>query len=213
MPIVVTLHELLYAGPKQTALIRRATSRLQEALNHADFAERVIEAEYRQRRWRSTDGRVEIVSPKDVVARIRAGRERATPIDGEIDLRIHLRKFKKPTTLGATVLGQLPIRTAYRFIDRAVDQDDVANPAGHFIHEWLHVSGFFHYPNNKARKDVPYNVGNIVRSILEDRFGERSDPTLAKALDDYDCGSVETERELDDILDNSPSSGSGDAPR
>lgn len=204
MAIVVTLHELLNAGPKQTALIRRATSRLQDALNHRDFAERVINAEYRERRWRSTEGRVEIVPPKDVLARIRAGRERATPKDGEIDLRIHLHKFKKRSTLGATVTGRLPIRTAYWFINQAIGQDDVADPAGHFMHEWMHVSGFFHYPNNKARKDVPYNVGSIVRSILEDRFGEKSDPTLVQALDDYDCSSVESEEELDDILDRSP---------
>lgn len=203
MTINVSLHEVQNAGPKQTVLIERACRRLQDALNHPDFAERVIAANYRERRWKSTDGRVVHVSPQDIMARIRAGRERATEIDGEIDLRVHLKAFKKRSTIGATVLGHLPIRTAYRYINAALDADDVANPAGHFMHEWMHVSGFFHYPNNKARNDVAYNVGGIVRSILEDRFGERVDPALSGDLDGWECEEVETQAELDDLLINS----------
>ena len=40
--------------------------------------------------------------------------------------------------------------------------------AAHFIHEWLHVIGFYHFPGNEARNDVAYNVGNAVEKLLRE---------------------------------------------
>lgn len=200
--IIATLHELRDAGPKQTAFIKRAVVRLQDALNHRDFEEKLLDAYYEESRWRSTEGRVEHVSADGVLTRVLAGRERATSVDHEIDLVIQLRKFKKKKTLGATVAGKLPISTAYWFINKSIDRDDIAGPAGHFIHEWMHVSGFFHYPDNSARNDPPYNIGNIVRSIIEDRFGEKGDPEIAKAIEEHECETAITEEELATLFDD-----------
>jgi hypothetical protein len=187
MAIIVKLLSIVNAGPRQTGLIQRAASRLQDAVNHASFDDRVVNSYYRERRWRSTDRRVVHVPPKDIYARIRAGRERATGVDGEINLSIHLKPLGRGTR-GSTTLGLLPIRTAYWFIRDCLEDGDAATLAGHFMHEWLHVSGFFHYPDNSAREDVPYQVGYIVRDILIDHFSEPNVPKNLRTLEETDCG-------------------------
>lgn len=193
--IKVNLFKLENAGPKQAEFVTRAASLLEHALNHPDFATRVLNAFYRESRWRSTDGRIVKVPPPDVLARIRSGRERATPADGEVDLHVRLIAIDKGRTIGRTRLGHLPISTGYWYVDKLRTRDDAASLAGHLIHEWCHVSGFFHHPDNSARKDVPYNVGEIVRSILHNRFGQAlGEP----APPNEDCGCVDDGATADD---------------
>lgn len=42
MPIIVKLLSIANAGPRQTALIQRAASRLQDAVNHPSFDDLVV---------------------------------------------------------------------------------------------------------------------------------------------------------------------------
>ena len=53
--------------------------------------------------------------------------------------------------LGGTALGCQPIHPARWFVDRCIAAGDAVNLAGHFMHEWMHLSGFYHWPDNKAR--------------------------------------------------------------
>ena len=55
------------------------------------------------------------------------------------------------------------------------------------MHEWLHVAGFIHFPNNSARDDVPYTLGKIVREILkedQELVGTRESDRMSRLLDE-----------------------------
>ncbi|WP_158621393.1 hypothetical protein [Corallococcus aberystwythensis] len=226
MTVKVTLHELMDAGPKQKSIAQRACVSLEEALNHPEFSARVAKAKYKETRFRDADGRTLSVPADKVHSYVVSGAERATPSDSEIDLKIQLDRIKVGV-LGATTPGKLPFRTAYWFINDCIKTDDVASLASHFIHEWLHVAGFYHHPNNKARGDVPYEVGRIVRELINERAmsglllreelqaaasGETLAPRveslagesrMARVLDDSDCGedatAVVTSDDADDM--------------
>jgi hypothetical protein len=92
--------------------------------------------------------------------------------------------------LGSTLLGCLPIRTARWFVDRCAGAADAVNLASHFMHEWMHLAGFFHWPDNKARGDAAYVVGRLVRETLELRHGAEIDASITELMHDRetDCG-------------------------
>ena len=58
------------------------------------------------------------------------------------------------------------------------------------MHEWCHVSGFYHWPDNKARGDTAYVVGRLVREALEARYCNEIDPEITALMHDVetDCG-------------------------
>lgn len=165
MPIKVTLHEISNAGPKQTDIANRACSALETALNHRDFERRVASATYRETRFRDSQGNSRSVPPEEIYGFVASGMERGTPEDQEIDLKVKLARMR---SVGSTVPGRLPFRTSYWFINECIAENDPASLAAHFLHEWLHVSGFYHYPGNSAREDVPYVLGGIVTDLLQE---------------------------------------------
>lgn len=185
--IKVTLHELIDAGPRQNALITQSCALLQTALNDPDFPTMVTGASYRETRFRDANGQSRSIPPAELAAFIAAGAERGTPGDQEIDLKIRLARLKRGV-VGSTIPGQLPFRTAYWFINGCLAAEDAISPARHFIHEWLHVAGFYHYPGNSAREDVPYVVGDIIRQLLGRNKSLNESNTMAAALDQADCG-------------------------
>lgn len=165
---------------------------LETALNHPNFAARMAVATYKETRWADRNKKVFHVAPNKVIEYILSGRERDTSDDQEIDLEITLKYYRpprrlRPGTVGKTTLGRQPIHTAYWFIDGCIERNDLISPARHFIHEWLHVVGFFHWPNNSARGDVPYVVGDIVRRVLTEdlmNFQTQEDSEMAQLLDE-----------------------------
>jgi hypothetical protein len=152
-------------GPKQEAIARLACSALEEALNNPSFGERVGRARYRETRFEDQNGRSFSVPPGEVYNYIASGAEMGTANDSTIDIEVDLMDM---SSVGATWPGRLPFNTAYWFINGCIEDNDHISLASHFIHEWLHVSGFYHHPNNGAREDVPYIVQQIVSDILKD---------------------------------------------
>jgi len=130
------------------------------------------------------------VPPDEVIRLIAAGAERGTQPDGKIGLRVKLDTLPAGV-VGSTELGMLPFRTAIWFVDGCHEQGDVISLARHFIHEWLHVAGFYHYPDNQARGDVPYVIGDIVRGLLLRDKGLAENPRMARMLDEASCGAAE----------------------
>lgn len=191
MSIKVTLKKISNHGPKQKAIAEQACLFLEKALNHPNFRQMVESEHYRETRFRDHEGRAFSVAVNEVYNYIASGSERGTSEDAEIDIEVALKDLGSGT-LGATTPGKLPFHTAYWFIKQCISRNDPVSLARHFIHEWLHVSGFYHYPNNKARKDVPYNVGDVVKAILlgdSKARTEDSDPSSpAYALEHGDCG-------------------------
>ena len=164
--IKVSLNGITNAGPTQTAIAHQAAGLLEGALNHPSFERIVLTASYRKTRFRDGSGRSFSVSPGGVYELIASGTERNTEADTEIDLEVRLRKLRRGI-VGSTRLGRLPFATAYWFINGCIRRNDPVSLASHFMHEWLHVCGFHHHPNNGAREDVPYVVAGIVREILK----------------------------------------------
>ena len=187
MTIRVTLHDFAGADARQSALAARAAAALEEAVNDPGFEPRVRAAPYKACMF-SDGSRSWSVPPADVYGYIRSGAERGTAADREIDLAIVLADLPKGV-VGETTPGKLPFRTARWFIDGCVEDGDVVSPACHFIHEWLHVAGFYHSPDNKARGDVSYLVGDIVRDLLRARDHPMS-PRMAARLEEAGCGAA-----------------------
>ena len=185
--ISVTLHELIDAGPRQTALVSQSCQLLQTALNDPNFVPMVANATYRETRFRDANGQTRSIPPAELPGFIASGAERGTPGDNEIDLKIKLARLRRGV-VGSTIPGRLPFRTAYWFINGCLAEEDAISPARHFIHEWLHVAGFYHYPNNSAREDVPYVVGDIIRQLLSQNKALHESTAMAQALDQADCG-------------------------
>lgn len=196
MAVTVTLHALEGADDQQRSIVERGCALLQQAVNDPRFAERVKNATYKESRFKKSDGTIVVVEPGKVLDYVLGGLERDTGKDDEIDLSITLAHLRAPTrlragTVGATITGKLPITTAYWFIDGCVKDGDAVSPARHFLHEWMHVAGFIHYPDNSARDDVPYVLGEIVRAVLTESGGEqlvetRESAEMRRLLDEAD---------------------------
>lgn len=179
MPVAVRLHSLQGANRRQEDLINQSILLLGAALNHSSFVSEVRNARYTARRFRERGRRPRSISKNRIVEILTGGVERDTPVDHEIDLFINLEALRAPRPgrrglVGRATTGRQPITTAYWFIDGCVEDGDNIQPARHFIHEWLHIAGFVHYPDNSARGDVPYRVGSIVRGILSREFVSRA---------------------------------------
>ena len=190
MTIKVTLHLLENAGPKQLGIAWRACELLEQAVNDPRFVPEVLDATYLETRVSDPDGLTRSVPVKSLPEFVLQGLERGTAADAEIDLKVVLDGFRRGI-LGSTLTGVLPFRTAYWFINDCIKYDEPAELAGHFMHEWLHVCGFYHWPNNSARDDVAYNLGNIVRKLA--RGDAKSESAMPDWLNGAECGATVTE--------------------
>lgn len=199
MPVKVMLHSLGNAGAKQIAIAGEACRLLENALNDPAFPADVLAAHYRETRFADGSGAWRSVPVSDIVDMVFDGVERGTEVDGVIDLQVDLDTFRRGI-LGSTTPGVLPFRTAYWFINDCIKYGEPAELSGHFMHEWLHVCGFYHWPDNSARDDVAYNLGNIVRGLA------RGDTKTTSAMPDWlnraTCGSAPTSPEAADRVDD-----------
>lgn len=188
MPIRVKLHlpvrNARNAGQRE--ICELAARLLESAVNRSDFLDRVRNADYIRTGWRSSRNRRIAYTPQQVAARIEAGRERKTPVDGVIDVELALRSTP-PGTVGSARVGHQPIRPGYRIVNSSARTGKAGALAAHIMHEWLHVSGFYHKYRGQ-QDDVPYVVGRIVGRILRNHFIEEVDEELLRMVEEEDCG-------------------------
>lgn len=199
MMLTVNLIELGRAGPKQTAIINRAIGLLQKAINHPDFQSGVIMATY-SGAWFEPMGRQ--LTTAEIYAVISGGIESGATADGAIDLKIRLGR-KRRGILGSTPLGRFPITTAYWLVDDCIALDQPEELAGHFMHEWLHVAGFYHYPKKGVQRDVPYVVGELVRTLLAPHSANKAAVDIHARILHADCGEGESDAD-DDGAEGAP---------
>lgn len=165
MAITVTLNKLEAAGPKQRAIAAEACRLLESALNHPSFAAKVKSSRYIATwHWDGTSQDVR-KTPDEVLMYILNGAETGTSNDMEVDLEVELVQLKRGI-VGETTLGKQPIHTGYWFINNCIAAGDPVSLAAHFMHEWMHIAGFYHRGGNDARDDVAYVIGNLVQEIL-----------------------------------------------
>jgi hypothetical protein len=195
MGLSVALHDVRGASEAQRRFIGHAVTLLGEALADPGFLPAVAKADYVETRWTPLHGQWRSLTGEEVAARIAAGLERGTdPGDRVLDLSFELVDRPGPETghpvLGSTALGCQPIHPSGWFVDRCAAAGDAVNLASHFMHEWMHLSGFYHWPDNKARGDAAYVVGRIVREALEPKHGAEIDAAITALMHDEetDCG-------------------------
>lgn len=194
MVLTVTLREVRGADAAQRAFIERGIARLGEAVADPAFLPAVARAGYVETRWTPLHGRWRALTGEEIAGRIAAGLERGGGEDGVLEFSFELIDLPGPESgrqvLGSTALGCQPIHPARWFIDRCREAGDAVNLASHFMHEWMHLSGFYHWPDNKARGDAAYVVGRLVREALEPRYGAEIDPAITELMHDRetDCG-------------------------
>jgi hypothetical protein len=175
------------ATEAQRKLILDAAALIRKAVATPAFRSRVLNHNFNGRtHFRDKNGDVQ-KSNAEVLAIIDKGLERNTNADSEIDILVRLWSHPRGT-VGSTTLGRQPVKTAYWFANRCVASNDAISMARHLMHEWLHVAGFYHYPDNSARGDVPYVVGGFIREVLnQDKAlvpaGMVEDPVLVTLLD------------------------------
>ena len=168
MALTARLHEVRGATEDQRRFIERAVSRLGEALADPGLLPAIDRAQYTETRW--------------------------TPLHGQWRSLTELVELPGPESgrqvLGSTALGCRPIHPSIWFVDRCREAGDAVNLASHFMHEWMHVSGFYHWPDNKARGDVAYVVGRLVREALEPKYAGEIDRSITALMHDVetDCG-------------------------
>jgi hypothetical protein len=183
MPITVSISSVENANQTQQDFIMESGRLLAKALRDAEsFAAAVKAATYKQSKFKDSAGKVRDLNPDEIARLIIEGREpdqqgSSTQPDRDTDLKVRLYPHKKGT-VGSTRLRNQPVKPAFWFVDRCIASKDGVSMARHLMHEWLHVVGFFHYPNNSARDDVPYVVGDIVRKRLKDKSLFRGDRRL-----------------------------------
>jgi hypothetical protein len=194
MALTVALREVDGADAAQRSFVERAIGRLQEAVAHPGFLPAVAQADYVETRWTPLHGPWRVLTGEEIADRIGSGIERGSEADGVLEFAFELVDLPGPDsghpTLGSTALGCQPILTSRWFVDRCAGADDAVNLASHFMHEWMHLSGFFHWPDNKARGDTAYVVGRLVREVLEPRHGAEIDASITALMHDRetDCG-------------------------
>lgn len=194
MALIVVLRAVEGADAAQRCFIERGIGRLGEAIANPDFLPAVSRADYVETRWSPLHGQWRALSGQEIAARIAAGTERGSDPDGVLEFAFALVDLPGPETghpvLGSTALGCLPIHPARWFIDRCAQAGDTVNLASHFLHEWMHLSGFYHWPDNKARGDAAYVVGRLVREMLEPKYAAEIDPAITGLMHDRetDCG-------------------------
>lgn len=181
---------------KEDRIFAAAREVLAEVVNDSRFRTRIVGGSGQQpmqftaSMFRHRNGTVESKNPEQVWKIIQCGIERpptgSATGDREIDLQVLLVPKRRPT-VGSTVLGKFPIRTGYWFVNSAIASNDAVSLARHMMHEWLHVAGFFHYPSNSARGDVPYKVGELVREIAKELRHEALAAATAKELSSVDA--------------------------
>ena len=170
MALTVSLRDVRGADPAQRAFIERGIARLGEAVGDPGFLAAMAAADYVETRWTPLHGQWRALTGAEIAARIAAGTEHAVRL--------------------AAALGCQPIHPARWFVDRCMAAGDAVNLASHFMHEWMHLSGFFHWPDNKARGDAAYVAGRLVLEALEPKYGAEIDPAITALMHDRetDCG-------------------------
>jgi hypothetical protein len=194
MALTVALREVRGADAAQERFVGRAIGRLQEAVGDRGFLPAVVCADYLETRWTPLHGQWRALSGAEIADFIAGGIERGSERDGVLEFVLELADLPGPESghpaLGSTSLGCQPIRTARWFVDRCAGAGDAVNLASHFMHEWMHLAGFFHWPDNKARGDAAYVVGRLVRESLTPKHGGEIDASITELMHDRetDCG-------------------------
>jgi hypothetical protein len=186
----VRLHSLANATPQGRELADRAVALLQQIVNDPQFLAQVRAARYSYSARMIDSGDDVAATDNETTAQIVAGgKEIKRSPDGVIDLTVVLRKFSifYPNTMGSVTPPNHTISTNRKFFNRWLQSGnggDALSLAAHWMHEWMHVAGFYHDTSSGDPNDVPYAIGEIAT-----RVGQSfADPSAMDSADGFVAG-------------------------
>jgi hypothetical protein len=145
-----------------------AIQKLQAIVNDNLFIEDVLKGNYSRARFETERFGVfkDPIKNEEIVEVIKTGKEQVSPADNEIDLKVKLADDLGDDILGSTPPRALEFRTNVNFFKRWFNENpkDSLSLAAHWMHEWLHVTGFRHVKVNRKPdyNDAVYKIGRYV---------------------------------------------------
>lgn len=208
MVIEVQLGWIKNAGPKQESMAKRTIDSIRYALNHPDFKSLLLSRKFRELKFQPPGGELLSLTPEEAYEKLQDGAELGGTKDGVITIKVRLANTR---SVGYWNPGDDYFTTSYRTINRSISSGSNSGLAANFIHEWCHVAGFRHYPNNSARDDMAYHTGSIVSRLITARsasglnksFEIGSNIDFPEIQDFMQCGAEAPQDELpaeDDMI-------------
>lgn len=169
---MVTLDQFVY--PESTAqhleFAKKSASFLSEIINHKKFQSAIASAKFSYCVLVDEYGSPQQVGNEKVLEIINAGQEWKSTPDSNLNLSVNIKKLRRKV-VGAVYPPSPVITTNSRFYDYWMNSGDALSLAAHWLHEWLHVAGFYHKGGAVDENDLNYVVGKIAvevgRSILK----------------------------------------------
>ena len=177
MSVDVQLHAVIGASEVEERFVKDSVLLLREAVSGPGFGASVRQATYGYTGWCGL-GETREMTGGQIWERIVTGRECGSTADHALDLSLEIVAMDQ---IGRTSLGTLPIYTSRWFFERCVEAGDRVNFAAHLMHQWMHVSGFVHGPDNRGH-DAPSVLARLVRRALESRYGNQIDAQITALL-------------------------------
>lgn len=189
----VILDQFVYpeSTSRQLEFARKSASLLAEIINHNKFQAAVAAAKFSYCVLIDEYGRAREVGNEKVLEIINTGQEWKSVPDSNINLLVNIKKLRRKV-VGAVYPPSPVINTNTLFFDYWMRSDDVLSLAAHWLHEWLHVAGFYHRGGSVDENDLNYRVGKIAvevgRSILKptaDKKAKGPGQGYLDAISDY----------------------------
>jgi len=186
----VVLHTIDNANQGQKKFANSAITRLKDIVNDPDFLYKVRNGNYSYRKYHEDDGVYIEADNNLIVEIISKGKERNTQNNNTIDLQIKIDRLK-PKVVGSVTPPNPSITTNSLFFNPWMEKSDELSLAAHWMHEWLHVAGFYHKDKSPDQNDINYSIGKFVIEIgrqhaLQNGISESKASTLGEGyLDSY----------------------------
>lgn len=162
----IQIKELVNFDPSDKERAEQIVPMMEYAINSEEFKKRILEAEFKDTRFRTSEGERAIDSNEEIYRILKAGKERHSDEaeDGEWDLRLKLYRSLSMDTVGKSGGGWISTKK------RKFRKFSLTSLASHWIHEYCHVLGFHHdFKDTDLRPfSVPYLVDDIAEDILEE---------------------------------------------
>jgi hypothetical protein len=171
MPKII-LNSLNNATTQQVEFAETAVSILQQIVNHQLFQEDVSSWNYQFRKYWDDSGNIIEADNQKVWEIVSSGKERNQLANQEINLKCEFKKLDDSGKVMGRVIPPHPLITTNTiWLDWVMENNNPLSLAAHWMHEWMHVAGFYHPKKDSLRReDVTYSVGKIAlavgRSIL-----------------------------------------------
>ena len=162
----------------QLAFAHRTAGTLLHIINDTRFQELVQNGNYTGRRFRLDGSPARYIQANNtrILNQILTGKEWNVPADGNVNLKLTL----GPTNPGAIGYVRPPsplITTNPAFYNRCMNNNSPVSLAAHWMHEWMHVSGFRHRRGGAVdRNDVPYKIGSFVVQVARAQAAVENHP-------------------------------------